>query len=173
YLFEEMLQLKQKNLIRKIGVSVYNADQIDQVLSRYSIDLIQLPINIFDQRLLKNGYLEKLHNLGIEIHARSLFLQGLLLMNLEELPPYFTPYRTCLETYYKTLDKNGISPLKSALDFIQNISQVNCIIVGINTAEQLQEILGTFNETERLNSDFFESFSIENELIINPSNWVI
>jgi len=54
-LFECLTMLKQRGAVKKIGVSVYTAQQIEMVLERYAIDLIQLPLNILDQRLLQGG----------------------------------------------------------------------------------------------------------------------
>lgn len=80
-----MQQLKAQHLVKNIGVSVYEGKQIDGILERFDIDLIQLPLNVLDQRLLHSGHLAKLKNAGIEIHARSVFLQGLLLVSPAEL----------------------------------------------------------------------------------------
>ena len=77
-LFQIMKKLKQDGVIKKIGVSVYSSKQIDRVLDNYQIDLVQLPLNILDQRLLNGGQLNRLKEYDVEIHARSVFLQGLL-----------------------------------------------------------------------------------------------
>ena len=69
--------LKTNGLVRRIGISVYNFDDISQ-LRLSDFDLIQVPISIFDQRFLKKGYLEKIIESGCKIHIRSIFLQGLI-----------------------------------------------------------------------------------------------
>ena len=84
-----MARLKQQGLVKKIGVSVYNNQQIDYVLDNFSIDLIQLPINILDQRLINDESLVKLKKHNVEIHARSALLQGLLLMSINTIPYWF------------------------------------------------------------------------------------
>jgi len=85
----ELARLKQQGLVKKIGVSVYNNQQIDYVLDNFSIDLIQLPINILDQRLINDESLVKLKKHNVEIHARSALLQGLLLMSINTIPYWF------------------------------------------------------------------------------------
>ena len=83
--FEEMQRLLEEGLVRKIGVSVYSGQQIDSILELYTPDIVQLPLNLFDQRLLESGHLEKLKRRGVEIHARSVFLQGLLLIEPDQV----------------------------------------------------------------------------------------
>jgi len=85
----ELARLKRQGLVKKIGVSVYNSQQIDYVLDNFSIDLIQLPINILDQRLINDESLVKLKKHNVEIHARSALLQGLLLMSINTIPYWF------------------------------------------------------------------------------------
>ena len=88
-LFKKMTELKENGLVKKIGVSIYNKEQLNAVLDNFNIDLVQLPINIFDQQLLIDGYLKKIKDNDIEIHARSIFLQGLLLMEMDSIHTYF------------------------------------------------------------------------------------
>ena len=102
-LLQEMEDLKSMGVVKKIGVSLYNSEQIDIVLSKFNIDLVQLPINIFDQQLLIGGWLDKLKDYDVEIHARSAFLQGLLLMTNDLVPPYFFPIKKNLEAFYKSV----------------------------------------------------------------------
>ncbi len=80
FLYEVMHELKSKGLVEKIGFSVYSGEQIDKLLDLYDFEMIQVPVNVLDQRLIKGGELKKLKNKDIEVHARSIFLQGLLLM---------------------------------------------------------------------------------------------
>ena len=85
-LFRRLSDLKAQNLFLKLGVSVYSAEEIEFVLKNYDIDIIQIPMNVFDQRLLQSGMLKKLKNSGIEVHVRSAFLQGIVFMDPQELP---------------------------------------------------------------------------------------
>src|SRR5262249_17350751 len=78
-LFEAMRRLKQLGRVAKIGVSIYDARELEGVLARHQPDLVQLPLNVLDQRLLAGGQITRLKSAGVEIHARSAFLQGLLL----------------------------------------------------------------------------------------------
>ena len=75
-LFKQLQILKQQGSISKIGVSIYTGSQLQKVIDRFSIDIVQLPFNILDNRLINSGILNKIYEKGIEIHARSVFLQG-------------------------------------------------------------------------------------------------
>ena len=97
-LFKEIENIRSSGCVEKIGVSVYNNNQIDRLLSEYDFDLVQLPISILDHRLIESGALEKIKDTGAEIHARSVFLQGILLMPLDVVPSYFLPIRKKLES---------------------------------------------------------------------------
>jgi aryl-alcohol dehydrogenase-like predicted oxidoreductase len=164
-------QLKEDGFIKKTGVSLYTSNQIDKLLDNYLIDIIQLPINILDQRLIENGQLKNLNKNGIEIHARSVFLQGLLLMPIENIPRWFKPILDKLEYFHKEASERNMSPLQLALGFVQSIHDIDSVIVGINTLDHMHEITNTvsmyFNPAE------FSNLSISNPTYLNPSNWKI
>jgi len=173
HIWQAMEELKDAGLVDKIGVSVYSPKEIEKVLSSYSPDIIQVPLNVFDQRILKNDYLKHLKIQGIEIHCRSVFLQGLLLMKLEEIPSYFEPFKPLLEHYHRSLQKKGISLLQAALGFVYGISDKDYIIVGINNKNHLKEIIESFNTFDVLNQIDFSEFSLDDERLVNPSHWRI
>ena len=168
-LFKEMKCIRSLGNAKKIGASVYNIDQIYQLLDSYDIDIIQLPINIFDQRLIKFNVLEKIKELNIEIHARSVFLQGLLLLPLDDVPSYFSQIKNQLENFTIRAKELSLSKLELALAFVQSINEIDKIVIGINSLGQLYEIINSTNV--RLNIFDFESFSVENQKIIDPSQW--
>jgi aryl-alcohol dehydrogenase-like predicted oxidoreductase len=169
-LFEKMLDLKEQGLVCKVGVSVYNGQQIDDVLSRYAVDIIQLPLNVFDQRLIASGHLEKLKAAGIEVHARSAFLQGLLLMDPEALPASFSAHRKHIQRYHEYLRRQGLSPLCAALRFILDIKEVDFVICGVNTLSHLQEICSS---VQMIDSIDLSSFCITDIELLDPSQWVL
>lgn len=168
-LVERLLRLKQAGLVSKVGVSVYSGRQIDLVLERFPMDLIQLPINVLDQRLLQSGHLQKLKNAGVEIHARSAFLQGLLLMELQEIPGYFDSVRGRLESYHRYIKEHGLTPLQAALGFVSGIPEIDQVVCGVNDARQLREIC----EAAQAKVDFreFADFATSDEAIVNPALW--
>ncbi|MCK4264792.1 aldo/keto reductase [Candidatus Babeliales bacterium] len=169
-LWQKMVELKKRGLVKKIGVSVYDSNQLDMVLNKYPIDLVQLPVNLFDQRLVNNGYLKKLKKLNVEIHARSIFLQGLLLMKTEELSSFFDSLHEHFKKYHFFLKDNEITSLEASLDFVLKIKEIDCVLVGVCSAKQLNDILFvTMNSfAKEIN---YSCLEYHDELILNPSLW--
>ena len=169
-LFESMEELKEAGEVEKIGVSVYEKRQIDGVLKKYSIDLIQVPVNILDQRLIKSGHLKELKTAGVEVHARSVFLQGLMLMNPAELSDFFNSIKPHLTNYHAVLMEHGYTPVQAALDFIRSIGQIDVVICGVNSLKQLSELMDGFN-SEKGADGLFSEFGIDAPEILNPALW--
>ena len=168
-LFKDIENIRSSGCVEKIGVSVYNNNQIDRLLSEYDFDLVQLPISILDHRLIESGALEKIKDTGAEIHARSVFLQGILLMPLDVVPSYFLPIRKKLESLKNISQELNMSALELAFGFVNSISEIDKIIVGLNTVEQLFEIINAAQIQVKY-SDFSE-LAVDNEDIVNPSLW--
>lgn len=168
-LYEAMTELKLNGLVDKIGVSVYGASQIDKILPRYSIDLIQVPVNLFDQRLVRSGHLVELKNRDIEIHARSAFLQGALLMEPEELPEHFDPVRKHLQKFRSDCESVSVSPLTACLDYLIGIKEIDCVVVGVCSVNHLSGILMSTASGRGLAD--YEQYAWQDETILNPALW--
>ncbi len=168
-LMQTLLEFKHQGLIQKVGVSVYNAAQIDAVLARHPLDLVQLPVNVFDQRLIGSGHLAKLKRAGIEIHVRSVFLQGLLLMPQDAVPAYFAPIRGHLAKYREFQKSAGLTTLQASLGFVMSVPEMDHVIVGVNTAEQLQEILAV--GTVPVDAQFMAQFALTDPAMLEPWLW--
>lgn len=170
YLMEVMLVLKSRGLVEKIGVSMYSGEQIDRTLERYAIDLVQVPVNVFDQRLLVGGKLKQLKTSGIEIHARSLFLQGLLLMPVAHIAEYFAPLKKKIAAYHTYLQSQGLTMLQGALAFAASCQEIDEGILGVCSAQELRGILDAWHTLPQKPLDFGE-FACSDERMINPSLW--
>lgn len=166
-LFEELQLLKQQGLTNKIGFSTYTPEQVDFLLDNFDFDLVQVPFNVFDNRLIVGGQLEKLKGKSIEVHARSVFLQGLLL-NFETLPKYFLTWKNEFKTYQEVVKESGVSLLEYALNFSLNIKEIDKVLVGVNNVEQLQKII---QASQKQINDELTSFSINDINLLNPSLW--
>lgn len=165
-----MEALRNQGLTEKIGVSVYAASQIDAVLSRFAPALVQAPVSIADQRLIASGHLAKLKDQNIEVHARSVFLQGLLLMKPEEIPRQFKPFEAELSKYAGFLMKHGLSPVEGALSYIRHVPEVDVALVGVNCRVQLQECIDAFRRSPVANADF-SAVACQNDRLLNPVLW--
>lgn len=167
-LLAAMMQLKEKGVVEKIGVSVYDSVQVDAILKKFKPDLIQLPLSVLDQRMLASGHLELLKNEGVEIHVRSVFLQGLLLMPLTNIHVFFEPIRPLLSRWHAAAHAEGLTVNQAALAFVKNIPYVDTVLVGLDNLAQFRSCFDdfameiTFDATGLASND--PSF-------VNPSLW--
>jgi aryl-alcohol dehydrogenase-like predicted oxidoreductase len=168
-LFDKMVFLRERGFVRKIGASVYSAEEIDGLLDRYQLDLVQIPVSILDQRLIQSGHLSSLKKAGVEVHARSVFLQGLLLMQPDSLPAHFSSVSGLLRGYFETIARQGLTPLQAALGFVNSLSDIDVVICGVNNRLHLEEICRAA-ET-RVEPDHYARFAVAEEAVINPSLW--
>jgi aryl-alcohol dehydrogenase-like predicted oxidoreductase len=170
-LFRKMEELKTLGFVDKIGVSAYSKQEIDQILDNFEIDLIQVPVSILDQRLINDGSLSKLKNYGVEIHIRSVFLQGLLLMEGKRIPPYFLPIKKNLDILGNIAKTLHLTRLELTLGYVMGIGNVDKIVLGVNSLSQLKEIVNV--QPLQNNLDIFKDVSIDNPIYTNPSLWKV
>lgn len=168
-LMARMAALKAAGLVDKVGVSVYHASQIDALMARCDVDLVQLPFSLLDQRLLHSGHLARLKQRGVEIHARSIFLQGLLLMPPASLAPFFAPVRAHLQACRDRFDALNISPLEAALASVRAVGEIDIALCGVNDCAQLQAICGAADAAPTLEDA--GSYALRDELFLNPARW--
>lgn len=169
-LIDLLVNLKNQGLVEKIGFSAYNSNQINTGLNLFKPDIVQLPFNVFDQRLLNDGTLNILKNQKIEVHARSIFLQGLLTMNPSQIPKYFYKWKILLERWHSYCMDVGSSPKSVALSFSASQHLIDKVIIGVEKASQLREIINLPSDNENFNLSFL---ACEEENLINPSFWNI
>ena len=164
-------KLKSLNKATKIGVSAYNSHQIDRVTRLFKPDIIQLPFNVLDQRLLRDGTLSFLKTLGIEVHARSAFLQGLLLMKAQDIPSYFSPWKGKILAWHDLCRGIDLNPKHLALDFVASNGLIDHVIVGVENLSQLIEL--SYLRPTRYNMDSLSTYAVADEKLLNPSLWKI
>jgi aryl-alcohol dehydrogenase-like predicted oxidoreductase len=160
--------LKANELTKKIGISIYSPSELDHFDVEQYFDLIQAPLNILDRSLIESGWLEKLNQLKIEVHVRSVFLQGLLLMNLEERPLKFSKYSKLWIEWDRWLAENNFSAVEGCLAFINSIDGLDAVLVGIENVDQLNEII-TASSLKLENMPSWPKNIDPN--LINPSMW--
>lgn len=167
-LWSAMQNLKESGAVARIGASVYEGHQIDALLERFTPDLIQLPVNILDQRLVKTGHIEKLKALGVEVHARSAFLQGLLLMSPEKVSAYFDPICHQLRQCKDAATAQGMTPLQAALAYVRDLPGVDQVVVGVTSVEELRQCAEAFAQAEHFSG---EGLACDESAFVNPALW--
>lgn len=154
---------------RRIGVSVYNPDQCRAIAAAFPIEIVQLPFNIYDQRFLEAGVLAELKARDVEIHTRSAFLQGLLLMAAGVLPPHFSAIRERHATLHGMFAAHGMTPLAAALHFCLSQPLVDRVVVGCETAAQFAEIAAA--AAGPAPAMLYSDFAVTDAHIVEPSQW--
>jgi aryl-alcohol dehydrogenase-like predicted oxidoreductase len=170
WLIDALHSLREAGKVGRIGVSVYDGAQIEAVLERFTPDLVQLPLSVFDQRLIADGSIVRLSNLGVEIHTRSAFLQGLLLMHPDTAPAYFDPWREHLRAWHTTCAAQNVLPQHAALAFVCDRPEINCCLIGVQSHTQLLQSLGGLDDLKAIDTAQFASCDLA---LINPVNWKI
>lgn len=167
-LWGAMSELKIQGHVKKIGISIYNPLELEAIAPKFNLDIVQSPFNVFDTRLNSSGWLEKLHQNSTEIHVRSIFLQGLLLMPKHQIPKIFLPWEKSFQAWHDWLQSNSVSPLAGCINFIDTFHQIDQIIIGIETKDQLLEIINASNINAPLS---WPDLSVNNSALINPAAW--
>ena len=139
-LWAEIQNLKSDGLVEKVGASIYDVAELEAVVE-FGMDIVQLPCNVLDARISRSGALKKLKSNGIEVHARSVFLQGLLLASTKTLPSYFEPWHETLHNFWDWCEQEGVTPLEASLRYAIGIEEIDKVVVGVDTPTQLDELL--------------------------------
>ena len=169
-IFNQLQTLKKQGLVNKIGISAYIDNQLIEIIDRFDIDIIQLPMNILDSRLINNGLLKKIYAKGIEIHTRSVFLQGLLLMDLDKRPKYFERWSSLWKFWNEWLADNKLSPLEASIRYMISKPEISRVLVGVDNKDQLQSII---NAVDGNLPPIPKELSTNDPDLLNPSNWKV
>lgn len=166
-LYAALLSAKQQGLVEKIGVSVYGPEDLEK-LNHFHFDLVQAPMNILDRRLKNSGWLERLSLRGTEVHIRSAFLQGLLLMPDKRRPEYFAPWGTLLAEYDTWRKTKGLTPVQACLGYLSSHPEIDRIVVGVDAPAQLKEIVAAVGTSL---PSLPEVLQTSDPGLINPALW--
>ncbi|PAJ72202.1 hypothetical protein CJF42_22540 [Pseudoalteromonas sp. NBT06-2] len=163
---KKLQKIKLSGKIQKIGVSFYFPEQLEACLNM-DLDIIQIPINILDQRFLASDLLKKVKQKGIEIHVRSAFLQGLLLMKTEGLSNYFNKF-SILKQLETELSDKSINKLNACVGFVKSIKEIDALVVGCCHSSELIEIHQAFANAAPFDGSLYSSQDLN---LIYPANW--
>jgi len=163
---------KKKGIIKKIGVSVYNNNEIEYLLNDNRIDTIQLPFNLFDNLNKRGFYLNKLKSFNKEIHTRSTFLQGLFFMDFDTSNSLLKILEKELNFIKEISIKNDISINDLALLYCLSQTEIDQVIIGVDSLNQLKKNLSCIKKSlnNKLLNDI-NNIDILNNDVLNPSLW--
>jgi len=164
-----LIQKKEQGLIKKIGLSIYEAADLINIPLDY-IDIVQLPLSIFDQRLLLDGTIDNLIKKNIFIHIRSLFLQGVLLNKTIKTKNFSKDFLLHHRYFHEEITKNKTTPLNEVFKFAKNLNGIECFIIGVNSLEEIKEIASLWNNIDYKNN-IKGNFSWHRNNDLDPRNW--
>jgi aryl-alcohol dehydrogenase-like predicted oxidoreductase len=159
---EQLLELKRQRLVSRIGLSIYEAAELARCRALLFPDIVQAPLSIADQRLIRDGTLARLRAEAVEIHARSVFLQGLLLVEPARMPPALRPIGEHASSV-------GVSQLALALGFVAQVPEVDVALVGVTGLDELTEIVRACRAAPPRHD--YSQLAVGDENILNPSRW--
>lgn len=170
-IWDEFESLKREGLVSKIGFSLYHPGQLLELMERgIAFDLLQFPYNLFDRQF--EPYLASLHQSGVEIHTRSVFLQGLFFKDLETLGGRLEPLRPYLAVLREHCARKERNLEQLALGFVANSPYVDGILIGVDSVNQLQDNIKALNTPlDESDLEFIHSLNIKETELLNPVNW--
>lgn len=167
-LYNALHKLKSEGLVKKIGISVYMPEQLDRLFAELDFDIVQAPFNILDRRLQDSGWLAKLKLKKVEVHVRSLFLQGLLLMPAAMRPEKFNKWNMLWKGFDDWLMENNLTPLQACLNFVLNHPEIDKAVVGVDSLRNIQEII---NAAGKPVPELPSYLNCNDTGLINPALW--
>lgn len=167
-IYKALIRLKEAGITQKIGISIYSPEDLDLIIRSYKLDIVQAPLNLIDRRLIDSGWLNQLKDLGYEVHVRSVFLQGLLLMDQNNRPSKFSRWDNIWDEWHSWGRNQKLRPIEACLFYVLSFPEVDKVIVGMDGLKQFQEIIESIKCYKKLN---FPSIGSNDELLLNPSKW--
>jgi aryl-alcohol dehydrogenase-like predicted oxidoreductase len=170
HVLDALMEARDRGWVTRIGASVYDTEQLTLIAGRFRPDLVQLPLNALDRRLMQSGWLARLTASGTEIHARSVFLQGLLLLESDDLPDFFAPIEGQLSDLRGRWNAMGVGPIAGCLAFVLQRHEIAAVILGVNRRAELEEIAAAVTQIADRMDDFGPSPLID-QIYLDPSRW--
>jgi len=168
--YHALARVKQEGLVCKIGVSAYSPGVVEEIISRYPIDIVQIPFNLLDQRAESSGLFRLLHAKNVEVHVRSAFLQGVLLEDKARLPERFSAIDKQLTILDEVANSLNTSKMAVALDFLKKHAAIDKVIVGVLSEQQLRECVSAYQHDIKACVDY-QSMMCSDRSVIDPRCW--
>jgi len=166
-----LVAVKAQGRVRKVGLSIYHPGELDDIPHGFRPDLVQTPFNVLDRRIVRSGWLARLKSEGIEVHARSVFLQGLLLMAEAARPPHFSPWVDAFRLWENWTRHEGLAPYEAALAFVLAEPGIDRAVVGVDSRTHLEQLVALSGRA--LQPAVPQSLSQDADDLLNPSRWPV
>lgn len=166
-LFRVLKRIKKKKLIVNFGYSIYDFKSLEKLINNFKPDLIQCPYNVLDRRIENSKIRNLLKKKKIKIQVRSIFLQGILLKKINQLPKFFYKWKKIFLDFENLLKINKLTALSLCFNFVNNNKDIDEILIGVQNNKELKQILNI----EYKKKIFIEQKFKPNLRLIDPRKW--
>lgn len=167
----DLIELRNSHKIKKIGVSLNSNEEIMEVLRDSDIELIQLPFNMLDNSTRRKNILTEAKSKGVEVHTRSVFLQGLFFKNENDLVGNVSLLKEGI-TQIKNIVSKERDINKLALQYVINKPYIDCVLLGVDSVDQLEKNLSCINKAlPNKIEQYIDNINISEISMLNPANW--
>ncbi len=167
--------LKSSGITERVGLSIETPADYKGLAKRFHFDVVQLPLNFLSQDFISDDFLRDLKEDGVEIHARSAFLQGLTLANPHEIPDYLSGLAPSIHAFHNDCTETGVSPLTGSLMFLEQKAFIEHIVVGAQDSRQMKEIVAAYalaRDALRQGKNFpWRKYAFHDFRLVHPSRW--
>lgn len=167
-IIDALSRMKDEAIIANLGISIYDPKELALFTDRADLDIVQAPLNPIDRRIITSGWGHRLQRMGVALHARSIFLQGLLLSRSAQQSDRFSRWGTQWSSWNTWLNERGMTPLEACVRYVKGLEEVSKVVVGVDTKSQIVDIAEAVKMSDIRIPDFLASEDLQ---LINPSNW--
>jgi aryl-alcohol dehydrogenase-like predicted oxidoreductase len=167
-LYAAVNSLLSEKIIERFGVSIYAPNELDGIIGKFNIDVVQAPLNVFDRRII--GVTDQLSALNIEVHVRSVFLQGVLIANPKDRPQRFQPWSEHFARFDEWVHSTGMSAMACCLGFALQQPGVTKLVIGTTSKESLTEIMTSI---PNIHLEVPADLQSSSEQLIDPRVWSV
>ncbi|WP_304170332.1 aldo/keto reductase [Phenylobacterium aquaticum] len=168
-MWDRLRALKDQGVTRKIGVSVFASDDPLGVARRFRPDVVQAPASLLDQRLIVDGTLAAIAEMGMQVHLRSIFLNGLLLLPPDRAPNHLKAAAARISRARRLIAEGRSDPLQAALGFALSRPEAHTVLVGVASAAELNAVIAAAaNPPPDLDWD---DMAIDDPVALDPRAW--
>ena len=167
-LYAAINSLLSEKIIERFGVSIYAPNELDGIIGKFNIDVVQAPLNVFDRRII--GVTDQLSALNIEVHVRSVFLQGVLIANPKDRPQRFQPWSEHFTRFDEWVHSTGMSAMACCLGFALQQPGVTKLVIGTTSKESLTEIMTSI---PNIHLEVPADLQSSSEQLIDPRVWSV
>lgn len=168
-IYDRISDLKHKKITKKIGLSVYNLKDCIKFIKKFDFDVIQIPINVFNQNFIDHNFFKLIKKKKIQVHARSIFMQGLIFIHPNKINPYFDSVNNKFKIFNEDCNSDISKKISKSLEFLAQFKQIDKYVVGFNNKDQLKNFLKV--KLKKNNKMNYKKYKIIQQKYTNPSKW--